>query len=146
MYLLDTNVVSLLEPRRVRSAPPLVDWMRRNGAALFLSAMTVAELEAGILKLRRRNQLSRADELSAFLGGIEDEFGERILPMDRVVARQLAHLEDRIRPRVIELADLIIAATAEVHRLVVLTRNIRHFEPTGLAVLDPLARLPPDAG
>src|SRR5712692_2418516 len=53
VYLLDTNIVSLLDPRRREHAPALVEWMERNGASLFLSVMTITELDAGVLKLRR---------------------------------------------------------------------------------------------
>jgi predicted nucleic acid-binding protein len=144
MYLLDTNVVSLLDRRRRETAPALVDWIGRNGDRLFLSAMTIAELEAGVLKLLRRKQDKRAAEVAALVDRIELYFTDRILPMDRHVARMIARLEDQIIPEVLELADLIIAATASVHQHVILTRNLRHFTPTGVPALDPVAELPPD--
>ena len=145
MYLLDTNIVSLVDPRRRASALPLIAWMRRNGSVLYLSAMTMAELEAGVLKLRREDKHKRADEVAGLIEEIETEFSDRILPMDGRVARAVARLQDRVRPPVVELADLIIAATADVNRLVVLTRNTRDFQPTGIAVIDPIAELPPDS-
>ena len=83
MYLLDTNIVSLLDPRRRGFALPLLEWIRRSGNALFLSAMTIAELEAGALKLRRRQQDKRADEIDTLIEEIETYFGDRVLPMDR---------------------------------------------------------------
>lgn len=144
MYLLDTNIVSLLDARRQAIAPPLVEWIERNGAFLFLSAMTIAEMEAGILKLRREGKQARAAEIEALLDGILAGFADRVLPMDAAVARRIAHLAEAARPQVVELADLVIAATAATHGLTVLTRNIRHFAPTGVAALDPLAALPPD--
>jgi hypothetical protein len=52
VYLLDTNIVSMLDPRRHVHAPALISWLRRNGASLFLSVMTIAEMDAGVLKLR----------------------------------------------------------------------------------------------
>jgi toxin FitB len=60
LYLLDTNIVSMLDPRRREHAPELVDWLERNGASLFLSVMTVTELDAGVHKLRREgNSIER---------------------------------------------------------------------------------------
>ncbi|MFK8253499.1 type II toxin-antitoxin system VapC family toxin [Ancylobacter terrae] len=144
MYLLDTNIVSLLDASRHAAAPGLVDWIERNGAFLFLSAMTVAEMEAGILKLRREGKAARAAEIEALLEAILADFADRVLPMDAAAARRIAHLAEAARPQVIELADLVIAATAATHGLTVLTRNTRHFAPTGVAALDPTAALPPD--
>lgn len=144
MYLLDTNVISLRDPRRRETAAAFVEWMERNGAALFLSAVTLAEMEAGVLKLHRQGKTARAQQLAELIAAILADFGDRILPMDAAVARTVARLADRCFPTTIELADLIVAATADVHSLIVLTRNTRHFEPTGVAYSDPIARLPLD--
>ena len=119
MYLLDTNVVSRLDPRRHGSARDLVAWIRRNGAHLWLSVITLTEIEA--------------------------DFGDRVLAVDAAVALAIARLAEAARPAVVEWKDLIIAATARAHGLTVLTNNLRHFGPTGVPALDPLARLPPDA-
>ena len=145
MYLLDTNIVSLLDRRRRDRTPQLSDWLGRNGPCLFISAMTIAELQAGFWKLHRQQHEKRAAEIRALITRIESDFGERILPFNTRVAHALAAIQNGIFPRVLELSDLIIAATADVHSLTVLTRNIRHFEPTGVQVLDPLIDLPPDA-
>jgi hypothetical protein len=126
VYLLDTNIISLLDPRRQALVPGLVPWLRRNGAHLFLSVITLTELEAGILKLRRDAKDKRAAEF------------------ETLREATVAHLSEAARPHVIELADLIVAATAQVHGLIVMTRNTRHFEPTGLAVVDPTLGLPGD--
>ncbi|WP_454685278.1 PIN domain-containing protein [Ancylobacter moscoviensis] len=80
------------------------------------------------------------------LAAILADFGDRVLPMDAAVALRLAQLAEAARPQVVGLADLIIAATASVHGLTVLTRNIRHFTPTGVDARDPLATLPDDVG
>ncbi|MEZ0213098.1 MAG: type II toxin-antitoxin system VapC family toxin [Xanthobacteraceae bacterium] len=146
MYLLDTNIVSLLDGRRRAQVPALIDWIERNGAFLFLSAMTIAEIEAGICKLRREGKRARADELEALEQAILADFGDRVLAMDAAVARHVARLAEVARPTGPELADLIIAATAHAHGLTVLTGNLRHFTPTGVAALDPLAALPDDVG
>lgn len=144
MYLLDTNVVSRLDPRRHAAARDLVAWIRRNGAHLFLSVVTLTEIEAGILKLRREGRDARAGEYEALRRAIEADFGDRVLTVDAAVALSTARLAEAARPAVVEWKDLIIAATAHAHGLTVLTNNLRHFGPTGVPALDPLARLPPD--
>ena len=82
MYLLDTNVVSFLDRRRREKSPAVADWIRRSGTSLFLSAMTIAELDAGLLKLQRFWQEKRAAEIADLIRNIESDFGSRILPMD----------------------------------------------------------------
>ena len=145
VYLLDTNIVSHLDPRRHAGAPALVAWIGRNGAHLYLSALTFMELEAGILKLRREGKQARADELTGLARAILKDFGERVLAVDAGVALEAARLAEEARPMTLDASDLLIAGTAKVHGLTVLTRNLRHFLPTGVAALDPLAALPPDA-
>jgi len=144
VYLLDTNIVSLLDPKRQPYSPKVVAWIRRNGAHLWLSVVTLIELEAGILKLRREGKDQRADAYQALRQAIEVDFGDRLLVLDRAVALRIARIADLARPSVIELKDLIIAATAQTHSLTVLTRNLRHFEPTRVSSLDPVVSLPPD--
>lgn len=138
MYLLDTNIVSLLDPRRQPTAPALIDWIEQTGDQLYLSAMTIAEMEAGILRLRRERKRKRADELQLLLERILADFGDRVLPMDALVAQWVARLAEDARPRVIELADLIIAATAKRNELILLSANTRHFEDLGITVVNPL--------
>lgn len=145
MYLLDTNVVSFLDRRRREKSPSVADWIRRSGTSLFLSAMTIAELDAGLLKLRRSRQEKRADEIADLIGHIESYFGSRILPMNARVAHVVAELQEHVLPQVVPLPDLIIAATAKAHGHIVLTHNIRHFAPTGVPLIDPFEKLPPDA-
>ena len=128
MYLLDTNIVSLLDPRRHKTNPGLIDWLLKNGSMLYLSAMTVAEIEAGILKLIRQGKTARAEELNGFLKRLLNDFASHVLPMDAAVALQVARLGDEVRATPIELADLIIAGTAKRHGLVLLTANTKHFE------------------
>ena len=142
MYLLDTNIVSLFDPRRAAEAAPLIDWMREHDPLLFLSTITLTEIEAGILKLRREKKETRSHQLAALRDGLITDFKDRLLPLDIEVALALARLAEAVRPRVVERADLIIAATAYVHGLTVLTRNVRHFEPTGVPTIDPVRSLP----
>jgi predicted nucleic acid-binding protein len=142
MYLLDTNIVSLFDPRRTAEAAAVVDWMREYDSLLFLSSITLTEIEAGILKLMRERKEACAGQLIALRDGLIADFGARLLPLDVEVALTVARLAEAVRPMVIERTDLIIAATARVHGFTVLTRNIRHFAPTGVAAIDPVRALP----
>ncbi len=142
MILIDTDVLSLLNPCRADQRGHLTAWLERHGTALALSAITLTEIENGLLRLRRLRQSARAEEIAGLAAVIRTRFAERILPMDAGVAVRIAHLAERVRPRVIELPDLVVAATAEVHGLTVLTRNPRHIVPTDVPALDPVETEP----
>ena len=96
------------------------------------------------MKLRRDPKIKRADEYAALRDRIIGDFADRILPVNADVALVAARLADIARPQHIELADLIVAATAKTHGLCVLTRNLRHFVPTGVPTIDPTTALPAD--
>ena len=140
-YLLDTDVISKFAPDRPEISSELETWMRRQGEAdgLFLSAMTIAEIEKGIRGLERRGSAERSARLRQWLEGILSSFGDRILPMDANVALIVGEIEDdaRSRGRHPGLGDIVIAATAKTFGLIVVTENIRHFEPLGVAVERP---------
>lgn len=136
MFLLDTNVVS--ELRKVKSGKAdrnVAAWAANVFAAsLFVSAITIQELEIGTL-LAERQDAAHGAILRAWLDEhVLPAFAERILPIDTDVARRSAalHVPD---PRPVR--DALIAATALVHGLTVVTRNVTDFEPTGAEVLDP---------
>lgn len=136
MYVLDTNVVSELRKAKAgRADRRVVAWASRVPAGcLYLSAITVLELEMGVLRIERRDRaqglLLRAwlDEqvLPAFTG--------RVLSVDAEVARRCARLQvpDRMSER-----DALIAATALMHRMTVVTRNGADFMPANVPLLDP---------
>ncbi len=142
LYLLDTNVVSAISP--LQSSSSLGLWLEAHSDRLFLSSVTVAELEKGIAKLRRTGSIKRAAALADWLETLLHFYDRRILSFDIPVARVAGLLSDRALSRGQEpgFADIAIAATAQHHGLTVLTRNLRHFEPLGVAVIDPFARLP----
>jgi toxin FitB len=144
MYLLDTNIISMFDPRRREHAPELIDWLERNGASLFLSVMTITELDAGILKLRREGKGARADEVASLVAAILAEFADRVLAIDIKTAREVARLGAATYQQPVALPDLIIAATAARHGLIVLTHNMKEFGRLKVAARDPLVDLPPD--
>ena len=126
--------------------PELVRWMDRNSAALFLSVITVAEVEDGIAKCRRQGAARKADRLAEWLEALLHLYAAKVVPLDITIARQAGRLADRARGQGTDpgLADLVIAATAQHRGWTVLTRNLRHFGPLGVRALDPYAALPPE--
>jgi predicted nucleic acid-binding protein len=144
MYLVDTNVISAAAP--ARPVPPsLIEWMNTHSAALFLSVVTVAEIEDGIAKLRREGATRKSADLAAWLETIRHLYGDRVLAFDAAAARIAGMMSDRARGlgQAPGFADIIIAATAQQHGLTILSRNLRHFEPFGVNAVDPFKRLPP---
>ena len=142
MFLLDTNVVSILNLATRDEAPSLIDWIGRNGPKLYLSVITVMELEGGALKVERRGPSARAKHLRHFVGAISTSFSDRLLSVSSEIAVDAARLWETALPAQIDTSDLLIAATAHVHGMTVLTRNLRHFVPTGVPCHDPFASLP----
>ena len=144
MYLVDTNVISAAAPSRP-VALALVEWMDTHSVSLFLSAVTVMEIEDGIAKLRREGARRKSADLAAWLEALLHLYSDRVLAFDVATARIAGAISDRARGRgqMPGLADIMIAATARHHGLTILSRNLRHFEPFGVAVIDPFTRLPP---
>lgn len=131
MYLLDTNVVS--ELRRSRPHGAVVAWLRQTADAdLFISAVTLAELQSGV-ELARENDPLKANQIEAWLDRVEQTL--HVVPMDAAAFRCWARLMHRRSDDLIE--DAMIAATAIVHDLTVVTRNVRDFESFGVRLLNP---------
>lgn len=144
MYLVDTNVLSAAAPTKARIEKGLVEWMDRNSNDLFISVITIAEIEAGIARLQDNGSLKKAQRLSEWLETLLHLYQHRVLPLDLQAARELGRMTQAVRQagRMPEMADLSIAATAMVKGYVVLTRNLRHFQGTGVTTLDPFEKLP----
>jgi toxin FitB len=134
MFLLDTNVVSELR-KTTRAEPTVRAWASGHSPDLFhLSTMTLMELEIGVLRIERRDK-PQGDRLRHWLQQVVVvQFDRRILDVDTEIARACAklHVPDP-RPE----RDALIAATALVHGLTVVTRNTADFEPMGVVLLNP---------
>lgn len=146
MYLIDTNVLSAGAPTRPVPAREVTAWMDRNSAGLFLSVVTVAEIEDGIAKCSREGASRKAGRLAEWLEVLLHLYANRILPIDLDTARLVGALTDQARGQGHDpgWADLAIAASARRHGVTLLTRNLRHFHPLGVTALDPFAALPPE--
>jgi predicted nucleic acid-binding protein len=144
VYLVDTNVISAASPNRPVPAG-FVEWMDAQSESMFLSVVTIAEIEDGVAKLRREKATRRSRDLAHWLDVVLHLYGDRILGFDRPTARIAGRLSDRARGQGHSpgFADIIIAATARQHGLTVLSRNAKHFVPLGVSVLDPFRKLPP---
>ncbi|MDE2463085.1 MAG: type II toxin-antitoxin system VapC family toxin [Alphaproteobacteria bacterium] len=131
MYLLDTNVVS--ELRRVRPHGAVLAWLQDvPDADLHISAVTIGEIQSGIEITRERDQ-TKATEIEAWLEQVVETYN--VLSMDGRAFRAWARLMHGQSDKLIE--DAMIAATAAVHHLIVVTRNVRDFERFGVRTLNP---------
>jgi predicted nucleic acid-binding protein len=136
MYVLDTNVVSELRKVRLGKADlNVAAWAQSVDAAdLFVSAITILELELGVMSIERKDATQGALLRSWLEQHLIPEFSGRTLPVDTAVAQRCArlHVPDKRSER-----DALIAATALVHGMTVITRNVADFLPTGVAIINP---------
>jgi toxin FitB len=134
-YLVDTNVVS--ELRRGRRCDPGVAafFSEVSAADLYLSALTVGEIRKGIENIRRRDKRT-AELLEAWLGELVATFSDRILPIDEGIAEQWGRFNV---PDPLPVVDSLLAATASVHGLTLVTRNVKDVGRTGVACLNPFS-------
>ena len=140
-YILDTNVVSLLSPAKGEASPTFLNWLDEADAQgkLFLSTVTVHEIERGIGLLESKGATVKARELRLWMDGLVSTYGDRILPIDAVVSA----ISGRLDAAAVSsghnpgMADALIAGTARAHDLTVVTFNLRHFAQFDIDVLPP---------
>ena len=123
---------------------PLREWLQAHHQRLFLPAVAVAEIAQGIGKLRRAGGTDRADRLDRWLDGLLAGYLDRILPLDAHAARLAGQMSDTAIAQGCHpgFADVAIAALAQHAGLLLLTCNVKHFAPLGVACADPLIALP----
>lgn len=135
MFLLDTNVISETRKRRPHGA--VLAWIRTvSDQSLHVSAVTIGEIQTGI-ELTRERDADKAKEIEAWLDQLAQTFN--VLPVDAPIFRCWARLMHRKPDH--HLEDALIAATAIVHGLTVVTRNVRDFKAFGVALLNPFDTL-----
>jgi predicted nucleic acid-binding protein len=136
VYLVDTNVVSEIR-KKERANKGVRAFFRRAAKEdidLYLSVVTVGELRRGVEIVRHRGDTAQTAALEAWLTAMLNEFAQNILPIDE----DIAQLWGRLRvPHPEHALDKLIAATGLIHELIVLTRNVHDFSPTGVRVLNP---------
>jgi len=134
-YLIDTDLLSLLERKRV--PPKLMAWVKQNEGEIFLSVVSFAELQFGV----DRAPVAHRPGLAAWLAETRRALGPATEPLtEAVLIRWKELLADlKTENRTMTCEDSLIAATALFHGHVVATRNRRHFEPAGVPLVDPLA-------
>jgi toxin FitB len=146
-YLLDTNVLSILAPQ---PASPKVGrsegaafraWVREHDESLFLSVITLAEIQAGVSRLEREGAAKRAADLSHWLSAILELYQSRTLPLASDAALEAGRMLDRVAGAGAApgFEDAAIAATASLNGLTVVTANARHFKHFGVAFVHPPA-------
>ena len=134
MFLLDTNVVSELRRGKPRQSPAVRAWAASVPAhQLYLSAITVLELEMGVLRMERKDP-QQGVVLRAWLSAVLGQFNARLLPLGVEAALLCAAMHV---PDARSFRDAMIAATAQQHRLTVVTQNVRDFADLGVAVVNP---------
>lgn len=140
MYLIDTDILSALRNRERN--PEVARWIADQRATdLYLSVLSIGEIERELAAVKGRDP-ALAAPLEDWLKAVLRHYGDRILPVDLPVARRCGQLSQQTGPAD---PDLLVAATALEHGLTVVTRNTRHFEPTGVPVLDPTTQTDADS-
>lgn len=131
-YLLDTNVIS--ETRRNQANSAVMAFLSAaDSAELFISVLTLGELRKGVAA-KRRVDPTAADRLGEWVDSIETVFADRVISVDAAIARHWGELS---AARTLPVVDTLIAATAIQHDLILVTRNTRDVDPTGVQLLDP---------
>lgn len=143
MFVVDTNVISALASSKRADAKDLAIWLDQASPHLFLSAVTAAEIAAGIAKAERKGASAKARSLGEWWQAVEHFYGEKVLPFDLRCAHLAGRMLDQARGHRPGFEDIAIAATAQTHGLTVLTRNLRHFVPFRVSALDLFQGLPP---
>jgi toxin FitB len=136
VYLVDTDVISEARKGEQGNAGVQAFFSRasQEGADLYLSAVTIGELRQGVERIRYRGDKSQAQRLEQWLLRVTSAYADRILPLDE----ETAHVWGRLRvPNPENPLDKQIAATALIHDLVVISRNVAHYGPTGVRVMNP---------
>jgi len=148
-YLLDTSFISAFAPDRPQLTLGVRKWIaeQRELGSWQLSSIVVLELENGIAKLRLRGAHAKAGRISVWFERLLNEFDQRILPVDVAIAREAGRLEEAVVAKGFSpgLADVLIAATARLNGLAVLTANIRHFAMLDVPHMNPFAEIGPEA-
>ncbi|MFD0386565.1 type II toxin-antitoxin system VapC family toxin [Tistrella bauzanensis] len=140
-FLLDTNVISMLAPSKAEASGDFLTWLDRmdSDGRLFLSVVSIHEIEKGIALLDHKGATAKAASLKAWLNGLVSTYDDKIIGVDA----QAAAIGGRLEAKALAagqdpgMADAVIAGIAAAHELVIVTRNTKHFLPFDIAALSP---------
>jgi toxin FitB len=140
-FLLDTDVISMLSPARAEAPARFLEWLERmdGEGRLFVSAVTIHEIEKGIALLEHKGATAKAAGLKVWLKGLIAAYDDKIVSLDAGAAAFAGRMEAKAICAGHDpgMADAAIAGIAKAHDLVIVTRNARHFEPLGARALSP---------
>jgi predicted nucleic acid-binding protein len=140
-FLLDTDVISMLSPAKAAVPVPFLEWLERmdGEGRIFLSAVTIHEIEKGIALLEHKGAAAKAAGLKVWLKGLATAYDDKVIPLDASAAALAGQLEAKAisAGHSPGMADAIIAGIANAHGLTIITRNAKHFLPFGVTVLAP---------
>ena len=144
-YLVDTDVLSAGAPSKAQTSTKLLEWMDTNSNRLYVSVITIAEIEDGIAKSKREGATRKSSLLADWLQALVHLYSARILPFDLPAARISGALSDKARGRgrTPGFADVAIGAIAQHHELTILTRNVNDYVVLDVATFDPTTEVPP---
>ena len=139
MFLLDTDVISRTSPLSSGGGPQLAAWLQRHGEQTFLSVVSLSEIQFGVSRLVQRGAHRRAAQLQHWINAVLDRYADRCLTLDLAAARRTGELLARAEADGHDptFEDASLAATADVHRLVVVTFNTRQFRAFGVPFQEP---------
>jgi predicted nucleic acid-binding protein len=132
-YLIDTNIISEVRKGR-RCDPNVASWYEIiEDASLYLSVLVIGEIRKGIERVRAKDN-AQANAIENWLAAVDKAFGERILPIDRAVANEWGRLN---ASRPLPVIDGLLAATAKIHHMTLVTRNTADIADLGAHILNP---------
>lgn len=138
-FVVDTSFVSMLAPERKPIGAEADSWAKSTSHLWVLPTVVVMELQQGVQKLIRQGATRKSDMYANWLDGLLRAFSDRVADFDLMISRRAGIISDRLfaAGKHPGFTDVMIAATADVRGMTVLTRNVRHFEATGVTALDP---------
>ena len=140
-FLLDTNVISMLSPSAAEASARFLEWLERmdSEGRVFLSVVAIHEIEKGIALLEHKGATAKAATLKAWLAGLVAAYDDKILALDAIPRRacRTAGAKAISAGQNPGMADAIVAGVAKAHDLIIVTRNMKHFQPFGVGASSP---------
>ncbi len=139
MYLLDTDVISRTSPLSSAGGRSLAAWLQRHGDQAYLSVVSLSEIQYGVARLVQRGAHRRAAQLQQWINTVVDHYAARCLALDLATARRTGELlaKAEAEGHAPTFEDASLAATADLHQLIIVTFNLKHFRAFGVPFQEP---------